>query len=68
MFGFGFGEIVLLAAIGLIVLGPKQLMQVSKVLGKAFGELRRAMNELTSGLTDDIKSEKNPKKDDETKS
>lgn len=55
MFGFGFGEILLLMAIGLIVLGPKQMPQVARVIGKTIGELKKALREVTSSVTVDFK-------------
>tara|TARA_B100001248_G_C27399050_1_gene468331 strand:- start:1319 stop:1579 length:261 start_codon:yes stop_codon:yes gene_type:complete len=50
MFNLGFTEILLLFVIGLLVLGPKQLPQVARVLGKMAGELKRAMNEFSSEI------------------
>jgi sec-independent protein translocase protein TatB len=61
MFGLGFGEILVLAAIGLIVLGPKQMPQVARVLGKTIGELRKAMREVTSTFTAEIVEDEKPK-------
>lgn len=54
MFGFGFGEILVLAAIGLIVLGPKQMTQLARVLGRTVAELRKSMNEFTAKVVVDL--------------
>jgi sec-independent protein translocase protein TatB len=49
MFGLGFSEIVLLAIIALVVVGPKQLPDVARTIGRFLNELKRA--------TDDFKDE-----------
>lgn len=48
MFDIGFGEMVLLAAIALIAIGPKQLPEVARALGKLLGEMKKTMGEVTS--------------------
>ena len=51
MFGFEFSHILLLAAIALIVLGPKQMPQLARVLGKTIGELRKALRDVSSEMS-----------------
>lgn len=58
MFGLSFGEIVVLAALGLIFIGPKQMPELAKVLGRTLGELRKAMNDVKSGVTSDFMDSK----------
>jgi TatA/E family protein of Tat protein translocase len=61
MFGFEFSHILVLAAIALIVLGPKQMPQLAKVLGQTIGELKKAMRDVTSemsGVVTDLSQEK----------
>ena len=41
MFGLSFPEILLLAALGLILLGPEQLPDLARALGKFLNELKR---------------------------
>lgn len=48
MFDIGFGEMVLLAAIALIAIGPKQLPEVARAVGKLLGELKKTVGEVTS--------------------
>lgn len=48
MFDIGFGEMILLAAIALIAIGPKQLPEVARALGKLLGEVKKTMGEVTS--------------------
>lgn len=57
MFNLSFGEIVLLAIIGLIIIGPKQLPQIAKSLAKTINEFKRAMNDVTNTVTKEIKAE-----------
>ena len=48
MFDIGFGEMVLLAAIALVAVGPKQLPEVARTVGKLLGELKKAVGDVTS--------------------
>lgn len=47
MFGLGFTEILVLAVLGLILLGPDQLPEVARTLGRFFSDLKRSTDELT---------------------
>jgi len=51
MFGIGMQELIIIAIIALLIVGPKKLPDLAKTLGKSFGELRKA----TDGITDDFK-------------
>jgi Tat protein translocase TatB subunit len=51
MFNIGFQELIIIAIIALLIVGPKKLPDLAKSLGKGFGELRRAAD----GFGDDIK-------------
>lgn len=53
MFGLSFGEIIFLGALALIVIGPKQLPEMARNLGRFLNELKRAAN----SFTDDIKAQ-----------
>ncbi len=50
MFDIGFGEMVLLAAIALIAIGPKQLPEVARTVGRVLRELKKAMGEVTDTM------------------
>lgn len=50
MGNIGPGEILLLAALGLLIFGPKKLPEISRSLGRALREFRRATGELTEEL------------------
>ena len=51
MFGIGMQELIIIAIIALIVVGPKKLPDLAKTLGKGFSEFRKA----AEGISDDIK-------------
>jgi Tat protein translocase TatB subunit len=51
MFGIGMQELIIIAIIALLIVGPKKLPDLAKTLGKSFGELRKAAD----GITDDLK-------------
>jgi sec-independent protein translocase protein TatB len=53
MFGIGFGEFFLLALILFILIGPKQLPEVMKTIGKIARELSKARREFTSAIDQD---------------
>jgi Tat protein translocase TatB subunit len=66
MFGIGMQELIIIAIIALIVVGPKKLPDLAKTLGKGFSEFRKA----TDGITDDLKQTlqgENEKKDENIK-
>ena len=46
MFNFSMVEILFLAVLALILIGPKQLPEVARVLGRFITELRRSANVL----------------------
>ncbi len=46
MFGLGWSETVVLFVLGLIVIGPKQLPEVARNIGKMINELKRSANSL----------------------
>lgn len=55
MFDVGFSELVLLAVIGLLVLGPKRLQVVAGQLGKWLGKARRTTAQLYRQLERETK-------------
>ena len=52
MFGLGFVEIILIAVLALIFIGPKQLPEVAKVIARLLNEWRRATRDFTASLTE----------------
>ena len=45
MLGIGMPELIVIAVIALIVIGPDKLPGLAKTLGRIFGELKKATNE-----------------------
>lgn len=50
MFGLSFGEILFLGVLALIVVGPKQLPELARYLGRFLNEVKRSTEELTGDL------------------
>jgi Tat protein translocase TatB subunit len=63
MFGIGMQELIIIAVIALLIVGPKKLPDLAKTLGKGFSEFKKA----TDGITDDIKEtmKEDEKQDDD---
>ncbi|HEX7674499.1 MAG TPA: twin-arginine translocase TatA/TatE family subunit [Bdellovibrio sp.] len=53
MFGLSIFEILFLAGLALIVIGPKELPEVARTIGRFLNELKRS----TSGLTNELKQQ-----------
>jgi sec-independent protein translocase protein TatB len=62
MFNIGFSEMLLIAAMALIFIGPKDLPQIARTLGRFLNELRRASDGLKSEFTNSISLEPTKKK------
>lgn len=65
MFNLGASELLLIAVLALIFIGPKQLPEVAKAVGKMLAEFKKASGDLTetlkqSALTDELKKSLNP--------
>lgn len=58
MFNVGFTELLLLGVIALIFIGPDQLPEVARTIGRLLNEWKRAtsdlQNTLTTHLTEDV--------------
>ena len=52
MFGLGFGEIIFVLVVALLVLGPEKLPKLAKQLGRGMREFRRAASEFQATLSD----------------
>lgn len=46
MFGIGGQELFVILIIALLVIGPKNLPEIARTLGKAFGQFQRAADDL----------------------
>lgn len=58
MSGIGFSELIILALIGLIVLGPERLPRVANQIGGWLGQARRMTRVMKRQLEDEINLEK----------
>src|SRR3982750_1981034 len=50
MFDVGFSEIVVIAVVALIVIGPERLPKVARTLGHLFGRLQRYVNDVKADI------------------
>lgn len=57
MFDIGFGEILLIAVVALLVIGPERLPKVARTLGHLFGRLQRYVNEVKTDINREIELE-----------
>ena len=64
MFGIGFQELLIIAIIALIVVGPKKLPDLAKTLGKSFGEFKKATEGITEEFKETLKDDKKPDDND----
>ena len=68
MFGIGMPELLVIAVIALLVVGPKKLPDIAKALGKGLAEFRKVTESATDTLketlkTDDLKKDMDGIKD-----
>jgi len=51
MFDIGFSELLLIAIVALIVIGPQQLPRVARTLGHLFGRMQRYVNDVKADIS-----------------
>ena len=56
MFGIGFPELLLIAVIALVVIGPQRLPDLARALGRGFAEFRRATDELKQTFEEETRA------------
>jgi len=57
MFGIGFSQLLLIALVALIVIGPERLPKVARSLGVLFGRAQRFAREVKTQVEQDIRLE-----------
>jgi sec-independent protein translocase protein TatB len=57
MFDIGFSEIVVIAVVALIVLGPERLPKAARTMGILFGRLQRYVNEVKADINREMELE-----------
>ena len=57
MFDIGFSEIVVIAVVALIVLGPERLPKAARTLGHLFGRLQRYVNDVKADISREMELE-----------
>jgi sec-independent protein translocase protein TatA len=60
---FGFGEIIFLFFIALVIFGPKRLPELGKTVGKGLREFKKASDELKSNWEQHTREMDNPVND-----
>ena len=60
MFNLGFSEVILIAIIALVFIGPKQLPELARTLGRALNELKRATGDITAAIANPSRYIENP--------
>ena len=68
MFDIGFTEIVVIAVVALIVIGPERLPKTARTLGHLFGRLQRYVNDVKSDISREMELEELRKLQQEMKS
>jgi TatA/E family protein of Tat protein translocase len=57
MFGLGMQELLVILVIALIVVGPKQLPEIAKSLGRGLAEFKRTTDEFSSSMLAEVQTE-----------
>ena len=57
MFGIGMPELLVIAVVALLVVGPKKLPDIAKALGKGLFEFRKATDSATETIKETFKTD-----------
>ena len=55
MFDIGMPELIVIFLVAIVVLGPKRLPEVAKVVGKGLGELKKALKDVKDSVEEEFK-------------
>src|SRR5882757_8722277 len=67
MFDVGFSEIVVIAIVALIVIGPERLPKAARTLGHLFGRLQRYVNDVKADINREMQLDELKKLQQEVK-
>ncbi len=56
-FGMGMGEVLLILIVALLIWGPRRIVEIASMLGKAIHTLRKATSDLTATVTKELSME-----------
>ena len=59
-FGIGFGELILILLVALIIWGPRRIPEIARTLGRMVHALKKASSDMTTEITREIEEEKDP--------
>ena len=54
MFNFGVTEVMMIAVVGLIVIGPERLPRVARTLGHLFGRMQRYVSDIKADINREV--------------
>ncbi|MCF8054757.1 MAG: twin-arginine translocase TatA/TatE family subunit [Deltaproteobacteria bacterium] len=54
MFGIGAQELILIAVVALLIVGPKKLPDMARSLGKGFREFKKTADDVNEGIKDSL--------------
>ena len=57
MFDIGFSELMVIAVVALIVIGPERLPKVARTLGHLFGRMQRYVNDVKADISPEMELE-----------
>jgi Tat protein translocase TatB subunit len=66
MLNIGFPELILIAIVALLVVGPSKLPEVARTVGKALGEFRRMADGVKESWQEEISKENTDKTIDQS--
>ncbi len=62
LFGIGFGEILLILVVALMIFGPGRLPEIARTIGRFSRSLKRMSSDFTSAMAKEIDMEEEEKK------